>query len=98
MPKLVLNSAGDQFFLPDSSQFYFDALPGPKKLRYTLNTDHSQAQDLEATILPTLSWLSDVLNAQVWTSIYLESPSGWVHSGSDDDKARGSTLMASNQS
>jgi PhoPQ-activated pathogenicity-related protein len=62
MPKLILNSAGDQFFLPDSSQFYFDALPGPKQLRYTLNTDHSQGQDLESIILPTLSWLSDVLD------------------------------------
>ena len=24
MPKLLLNATGDQFFLPDSSQFYFD--------------------------------------------------------------------------
>src|SRR5262245_53387836 len=41
MPKLVLNDTGDQFFLPDSSQFYFEALPGPKLLRYVPNTDHS---------------------------------------------------------
>lgn len=60
MPKLVLNSAGDQFFLPDSSQFYYADLPGPKRLRYTLNTDHSQGQDLSSIILPTLSWISDV--------------------------------------
>jgi len=62
MPKLILNSAGDQFFLPDSSQFYYEGLPGPKRLRYTFNTDHSQAQDPETIILPTLSWLSDVLD------------------------------------
>jgi len=62
MPKLVLNSAGDQFFLPDSSQFYYADLLGPKKLRYTFNTDHSQGQDLTSIILPTLSWLSDVLD------------------------------------
>lgn len=62
MPKLILNSAGDQFFLPDSSRFYFDALPDPKQLRYTFNTDHSQGQDLMAIIPPTLSWLSDVLD------------------------------------
>jgi PhoPQ-activated pathogenicity-related protein len=36
-----LNSAGDQFFLPDSSQFYFDKLPGEKHLRYVPNSDHS---------------------------------------------------------
>ena len=41
MPKLLLNSAGDQFFLPDSSQFYFDQLRGEKHLRYVPNTDHS---------------------------------------------------------
>lgn len=41
MPKLMLNSTGDQYFLPDNSQFYFDDLPGPKYLRYVPNTDHS---------------------------------------------------------
>lgn len=41
MPKFILNSTGDQFFLPDSSQFYFDALPGVKYLRYVPNTSHS---------------------------------------------------------
>ena len=40
MPKLLLNATGDQFFLPDSSQFYFDQLPGEKFLRYLPNTDH----------------------------------------------------------
>ena len=41
MPKLILNAAGDQFFLPDSSQFYYDDLIGPKLIRYVPNTDHS---------------------------------------------------------
>jgi PhoPQ-activated pathogenicity-related protein len=40
MPKFVLNAAGDQFFLPDSSQFYWDDLKGPKIIRYIPNTDH----------------------------------------------------------
>ena len=41
MPKFLINAAGDQFFLPDSSQFYFDDLHGEKYLRYVPNTDHS---------------------------------------------------------
>ena len=41
MPKLVLNAAGDQFFLPDSTQFYWKELKGPKYLRYVPNADHS---------------------------------------------------------
>lgn len=40
VPKLLINSTGDQFFLPDSAQFYFDDLPGEKKLAYLPNTDH----------------------------------------------------------
>jgi PhoPQ-activated pathogenicity-related protein len=40
MPKLILNATGDQFFLPDSSRFYWDDLPGPKYLRYVPNSDH----------------------------------------------------------
>lgn len=54
LPKFIVNSAGDQFFLPDSSQFYFDGLPGEKYLRYVPNTDHSLKGaefDLGATAL-----------------------------------------------
>ena len=41
IPKMIINSAGDQYFLPDSSQYYFDELPGEKYLRYVPNTNHS---------------------------------------------------------
>jgi PhoPQ-activated pathogenicity-related protein len=41
MPKFLINASGDQFFLPDSSQFYFNDLPGVKYLRYVPNADHS---------------------------------------------------------
>jgi len=41
LPKLMINATGDQFFLPDSHRFYFDALKGPKYIRYVPNADHS---------------------------------------------------------
>jgi PhoPQ-activated pathogenicity-related protein len=41
MPKLLMNATGDQFFLPDSSQFYFEDLPGETYLRYVPNAAHS---------------------------------------------------------
>ncbi len=41
MPKLLINATGDQFFLPDSWQFYWDSLPDDKYLRYVPNADHS---------------------------------------------------------
>jgi PhoPQ-activated pathogenicity-related protein len=69
MPKYVVNSAGDQYFPPDSSKFYFDDLPGVKYLRYVPNTNHSlsgsDAQQsilafyqaiLQGSRLPAFSW------------------------------------------
>ena len=41
MPKCLVNATGDEFFLPDSSQFYFDDLPGEKHLCYVPNSNHS---------------------------------------------------------
>ncbi len=41
MPKCLINATGDQFFLPDSSQFYFDELPDEKHLCYVPNGEHS---------------------------------------------------------
>jgi len=41
LPKFVVNAAGDQYFPPDSSKFYFGDLPGAKYLRYVPNADHS---------------------------------------------------------
>lgn len=41
MPKFIINATGDEFFLPDSWQFYYNDLPGVKYLRYVPNTGHS---------------------------------------------------------
>jgi PhoPQ-activated pathogenicity-related protein len=43
IPKFIVNASGDQFFLPDNSQFYFHELPEPKWLRYVENTKHNLA-------------------------------------------------------
>ncbi len=52
MPKFIINASGDQFFLPDSSQFYFKDLPGVKYLRYVPNADHSlKGSDAFQTLL-----------------------------------------------
>lgn len=48
LPKFIVNSTGDQFFLPDSSQFYFKELPGEKYLRYVPNTDHGVTRRSDA--------------------------------------------------
>lgn len=69
IPKLILNSAGDEFFVPDSAQYYFHDLPGEDNyLRYLPNTGHGlDASAYESVItfyyailnnspLPKFSW------------------------------------------
>jgi PhoPQ-activated pathogenicity-related protein len=76
MPKLMINACGDQFFRPESSQYYFDALPGIKYLRYVPNADHSlRGSDALETLaafygavltgakLPQFSWKMDEPNS-----------------------------------
>ena len=40
LPKMMINAAGDEFFLNDSWQFYWDDLVGEKNIRYVPNTGH----------------------------------------------------------
>ncbi len=58
MPKLVLTSCGDQFFLPDSWKFYFDDLKGPKDLRSIPNTDHGLNLSAVESVLSFFSAIS----------------------------------------
>jgi PhoPQ-activated pathogenicity-related protein len=48
MPKFLLNSAGDQYFLPDTTRYYLDDLPGVTRLRCVPNTNHSLDRNLDA--------------------------------------------------
>ncbi len=40
LPKYIMNSAGDEFFLPDAAQWSFAQLPGEKFLNYVPNSSH----------------------------------------------------------
>ena len=52
MPKMLINASGDQFFLPDNSQFYYGQLQEEKLLRYVPNAKHNLAgSDAAATII-----------------------------------------------
>ncbi len=52
IPKFIINATGDQFFLPDSWQFYYHDLPGVKYLRYVPNAEHSlRGSDAVLTLL-----------------------------------------------
>ena len=70
MPKYIVNASGDQFFLPDSSQFYFDDLSGEKQLRYVPNAGHGLDKTDAAESLQAFyaSFVKNVPRPQVrWT-------------------------------
>ncbi|MGF1528009.1 MAG: PhoPQ-activated protein PqaA family protein [Candidatus Competibacterales bacterium] len=62
LPTLIINSTGDQFFVSDSAQFYFDSLSNDRFLRYTINTDHEQGgeEGLVPLVLEARAWLERV--------------------------------------
>lgn len=66
MPKLLVNASGDEFFVPTSSQLYFDHLPGEKYLRYVPNADHSLSGSdaLETVLAFYVSVLNDIPRPQ----------------------------------
>jgi PhoPQ-activated pathogenicity-related protein len=60
LPKFIVNATGDQFFVPDSWQFYFGQLSGAKQLRYVPNADHSlRGSDAWFSVL---AWYHAILN------------------------------------
>ena len=57
VPKLILNAAGDEFFLPDSSRFYWDELRGENYLRYVPNAPHSMYNTDAMDTVAAFHWL-----------------------------------------
>ncbi|CFR13923.1 phop/Q-regulated protein PqaA [Yersinia frederiksenii] len=40
IPKYIINASGDDFYVPDNTDFYYDKLPGVKVLRVAPNSSH----------------------------------------------------------
>lgn len=60
LPKLLINAAGDQFFQPDSWEFYWDDLPGEKHIQYVPNFGHDLSQS--DAIPNMIAFYSSILN------------------------------------
>ncbi|MFA0922672.1 PhoPQ-activated pathogenicity-related family protein [Xanthomonas fragariae] len=52
VPKYIVNASGDDFFLPDNTQFFYHALPGSKALRMVPNSAHN---GIRASMVDTLA-------------------------------------------
>jgi len=60
LPKYIVSATGDQFFLPDSWQYYWDELIGEKHMRYMANADHSLS---ETDVLDSVTaWYDAIVN------------------------------------
>ncbi len=59
-PKFILNASGDQFFIPDSSQFYYKDLPGESRLRYMPNSGHG-INDFESALGSLMMFYTSLL-------------------------------------
>lgn len=77
LPKLILNSAGDEFFVSDSSRFYYDQLLGDNRLRYTVNTDHDQGDkwDRYRLFLMARTWIDDLVAGRTPPRLDWQRPS-----------------------
>lgn len=78
MPKFLIHSSGDRFFMPDSARFYQADLPGETLLRHVPNTDHS---------LSSSAGISDVLTSltawyqRITMGVARPRVSSWVSNG-----------------
>lgn len=52
-PKYIVNASGDDFFVPDGSQFYYGKLPGIKSLRMVPNSSHYDIRSVVGDSLVT---------------------------------------------
>jgi PhoPQ-activated pathogenicity-related protein len=65
LPKYLINSSGDQFFLPDAARFYWSRLPVEKRIRYVPDSDHSLSNTATVfanTLTGLLGWYRAVLS------------------------------------
>jgi PhoPQ-activated pathogenicity-related protein len=64
LPKFLVNSSGDQFFVADAARFYWRRLPGQKHIRYVPNSDHTLSRSttvLVDSLAGLLAWYRTVL-------------------------------------
>lgn len=85
IPKYIINASGDDFFVPDSSRWYFKNLPGENNyIRYLPNAMHSFAGNLISDSTDSLRAVNealDVYSSSILNNIALPKVSWEFNSG-----------------
>lgn len=61
MPKLVVNSGDDEFFMPDDTHYWWNEMPGPKHFLMMPNTEHTTATGVLEEIPAVGAWVKTVI-------------------------------------
>ncbi|KAH9499584.1 hypothetical protein Btru_074198 [Bulinus truncatus] len=61
MPKMIVSTGGDEFFIPDDSHYYYDQLQGPKFLRILPNAEHSMVGHLMNLLLAVQGFFLNIV-------------------------------------
>jgi PhoPQ-activated pathogenicity-related protein/Ca2+-binding RTX toxin-like protein len=95
IPKYIVNGTGDEFFVLDSSQFYFHDLAGQNYLRYVPNVGHGLNDDAVAGIYNFFDALihGDELPEFTWT---LEDYGTTIHVNAIDAPVSAKVWQATN--
>lgn len=76
MPKMMINGTGDEFFVPDSDQFFFKDLLGSKHVRYIPNAGHGLSADAFNTL--GTFYASQVTNTSLPQFTWTVNPGGSI--------------------
>jgi PhoPQ-activated pathogenicity-related protein len=69
IPKYIVNASGDDFFVPDNAQFYYDELPGSKMLRVAPNSSHyGITKFTESSLVPFVNRFQKAIPFPILTS------------------------------
>ena len=63
MPKLVINSGMDEFFLPDDTHYWWDKMPEPKHFLMIPNAEHSEATGILELLPDIYTYVNAMLDS-----------------------------------
>ena len=69
IPKYMIYASGDDFFVPDSSKFYFQQLPGNNYIRYLPHAMHYLAGNPISDALGNMDEVSDAVNSYLYFTL-----------------------------